>query len=479
MLRKRIFLILLCLFVVVAGVTAACVWSAQNKDYQINIQLNGERIVVVEYGTEYVDLGASAAAIDRKSGATEPTEVTVSGQVNTNLLGTYTVRYAASKNHSIGTAYRRVEVVDTQLPVITLETDPAHYTLPGHTYEEEGFTATDNYDGDITDRVKRTERDGVVTYTVEDSFGNSTSVTRTIVYSDPIPPELILQGEQMVILELGDEYVEPGFTASDNCDGELTDLVQVSGSVDTFKPGKYTLTYTVSDNFENTVDAKRTVFVKERNVEIVNNPAKGEKFIYLTFDDGPGAHTERLLDVLKKYNVQATFFVVNTKYISTISRAAKEGHAIAIHTATHKFKEIYANEDAFFDDLYKMQGIIEKYTGKITKLMRFPGGSSNTISSSNKGIMTRLAKLVTDLGFVYFDWNVDSMDAGGATTAKKVYQNVTKGVSGKTNSVVLMHDIKSYTVDAIEKIIVWGLENGYTFLALDESSPTCHHKINN
>ena len=126
-----------------------------------------------------------------------------------------------------------------------------------------------------------------------------------------------------------------------------------------------------------------------------------------------------------------------------------------------------------------MQDIIEQYTGIRTNLLRFPGGSSNKVSSSNKGLMTRLTKMVEELGFVYFDWNVDSMDAGGAKTAQQVFNNVTRGVQGKTNSVVLMHDIKGYTVDAIERIIVWGLQNGYTFLPLTENSPTCHHRINN
>ena len=112
-------------------------------------------------------------------------------------------------------------------------------------------------------------------------------------------------------------------------------------------------------------------------------------------------------------------------------------------------------------------------------LMRFPGGSSNTISSFNPGIMTRLTKAVEEKGFRYFDWNVDSNDAGGARTASKVYSNVVSGIGDKKAAVVLMHDIKSYTIDAIEKIIVWGLDNGYTFLPLTADSPTCHHGVNN
>ena len=74
---------------------------------------------------------------------------------------------------------------------------------------------------------------------------------------------------------------------------------------------------------------------------------------------------------------------------------------------------------------------------------------------------------------------MDSNDAGGTTTSTGVYNNVVSAVAKRKTSVVLMHDIKGYTVNAIEDIIVWGLENGYTFKALTADSPTCHHGINN
>jgi peptidoglycan/xylan/chitin deacetylase (PgdA/CDA1 family) len=172
--------------------------------------------------------------------------------------------------------------------------------------------------------------------------------------------------------------------------------------------------------------------------------------------------------------------VTNTGRISIIQRAAEEGHAIGIHSASHSYSEIYANEEAYFADLYKMQDIIKKHTGQTITLLRFPGGSSNTTSCYyNKGIMTRLTKLVEEKGFTYFDWNVGSNDTGGASTAKQVYNNVVSGIGNKQNSVVLMHDIKSHSVDAVEAIIVWGLENGYTFRPLSPDSYTAHHGVAN
>ena len=118
-------------------------------------------------------------------------------------------------------------------------------------------------------------------------------------------------------------------------------------------------------------------------------------------------------------------------------------------------------------------------TGIRTNIMRFPGGSSNLVSSFNEGIMSTLVEAVQNAGFQYFDWNVDSNDAGGAKKTKTVLNNVIAGVQKGRISVVLQHDIQPYSVDAVEDIILWGLENGYTFLPLEPNSPNCHHTVQN
>ena len=218
------------------------------------------------------------------------------------------------------------------------------------------------------------------------------------------------------------------------------------------------------------------------NVVPVPQPDKvdpGDKIIYLTFDDGPGPYTEQLLDVLDAYNVKATFFVVDTAYSDLIAEEFARGHSIGIHTATHNYDLIYSSEEAYFADLQHMQDLIVELTGQRTTLVRFPGGSSNTVSKFNPGIMTTLAADLTDMGYQYFDWNVSSGDAGETTSTQKVFENVINGVQWQNVSIVLQHDIKDFSVDAVEKIILWGLNNGYTFLPLDSTSPTSHHRIAN
>ncbi len=470
----RILLIAGAALVAVALVTAIVIWSV--NEFTLDLCVIGDEEITLEYGTDYLDAGATAAfhgtILVRNP---ETVEVTAEGAVDTATVGSYTITYTASRWGVTQVSTRTVHVVDTQGPQLTLTADPDAFTLPGQDYVEEGFAAWDDYDGDITHKVVRTVGDGEVLYSVEDSSGNSAQVLRQIVYNDPVAPELILLGDTKITVPAGGSFKEPGFTAMDNCDGDITNQVKVTGGIDPYLPGDYTISYSVTDNYGNTATARRTVTVSG----IYNNGGTNGKVIYLTFDDGPSNYTPYLLDVLKKYGVKATFFVVNTGAISIITRTANEGHAIAIHSKTHDYRKIYASEDAYFEDLYAMQEIIRNYTGITTCMVRFPGGSSNRVSSFNPGIMTRLSQALAEKGFYYFDWNVSSQDAGVATTTDEVFNNVIKGIGGRSASVVLQHDSQGFSVRAVEKIIVWGLVHGYTFLPMTPSSPGCHHVIKN
>ena len=363
---------------------------------QVDVKLQGDAVMTVEKGDAFEDPGATALADGRT------VDVKVTGEVDTQTPGTYTLCYRARYLLSRGEATRTVRVVDTR------------------------------------------------------------------------PPALTLVGEEQMSLTMGSAFEEPGYAATDNNGQDITARVQVSGEVDTMKAGTYTLTYTVRDDAGRVTTVRRTVTVEAaRQPEVVEPDGK---VIYLTFDDGPGSYTEELLAILEKYNAKATFFVVgtNSNLAQRLQAIADGGHAIGIHTMTHVFEDIYASEEAFLQDLYGMQALIETHTGITTTLMRFPGGSSNQ-RGVEKGMMKQLAGTVTDLGFQYFDWNVDSNDAGGAGSADEVYRNVIDGIGGKKTACVLMHDIKRYTVDAIEKIIQWGLANGYDFRVLTPSSPGFRH----
>ena len=478
--RKRLKILAVVLLLALLGTAALLVWDSHSS----YIEFDAENFsnVTLEYGAEYqypeVQAYYKTPILNAKG---TPVEVTREGEVDLTHLGTYELTYSADYRGVTKTETLKIEIVDTVAPVITLVSDPEHFTSPIAAYEEEGFTAVDNYDGDITKKVVSKEENGVVTYTVADSSGNETTVTRTIVYKDVVPPKITLSGESRIYVELGGSFKEPGYKATDDCDGDITKKVTVKGKVDTNKKGEYTLEYTVEDSYGNKAKAKRTVLVYEKQSKVPTvNP--GDKVVYLTFDDGPGAYTSKLLDILDKYGVKVTFFVTNqySSYQRMIAQEAKRGHTVAIHTYSHKYSEVYASVNAYFKDLQKMSDICEAQTGKKPTIIRFPGGTSNTISKNYcKGIMTQLKQEVEVRGYYYCDWNVDSNDAGGAKTASAVASNVISGIKDHKVSVVLQHDIYGYSVEAVEEIIIWGLANGYTFLPLEESSPMVHHRANN
>ena len=438
--------------------------------WQLRIDLAGGAETTVEFGQEQPDPGAKAVfGEERFLPVLFSPKVRTEGAADTRQLGDYTIRYHADFLWFSADARRLIHVVDRTSPVITLRQIPGAYTLPGAAYEEEGFSAVDEADGDLTSLVERRESDGVVYYRVADHSGNVAQAQRQIVYDDPVAPILTLAGGSELTLDYGTAYVEPGYTAMDNADGDLTAFVSVSGAVDPETPGVYELRYTVEDGWHNRTEAVRTVTVERKPAGTV----------YLTFDDGPSKHTETLLEILDKYDVKVTFFVVNYGYNDVIGKEFAAGHSVGVHSATHDYHTIYASEEAYFEDLQAMNDIIYKQTGQYADIIRFPGGSSNTISSFNPGIMTRLTQAVVERGYQYFDWNVSSEDAGGTTDPDEVYQNVIDGISRRQTSVVLMHDSKGYTVEAVERILIWCLDNGYELRPLTKDSPAAHHGVSN
>ncbi len=285
---------------------------------------------------------------------------------------------------------------------------------------------------------------------------------------DHEPPVVTLIDGSPIRIAVGSKWTDPGVDAYDIFSDIST---KTEGEVDLNTVGEYPIKYTVSDEAGNVSELTRSVSVIQPTGTI-----------YLTFDDGPSDHTGRLLDVLKKYNVKATFFVTGRGDDSYFKREYDEGHTVALHTNSHNYAYVYSNIDNYFYDLQIISDRVKAQTGEEPKLIRFPGGSSNLISTRYDGrtrIMSKLVNEVTARGYAYFDWNVDSNDAGGASTAEEVYSNVTSRLIIGGDSVVLQHDIKGFSVDAVESIIQYGLEHNYIFKRLEKDSFGAHHGVNN
>ena len=205
----------------------------------------------------------------------------------------------------------------------------------------------------------------------------------------------------------------------------------------------------------------------------------GEKLkVYLTFDDGPSTNTQQILDILKQYNVKATFFVIGkTDDLSKemYKKIVEEGHTLGMHSYSHKYSVIYDSMSAFEQDFNQIHDYLKEVTGVDRKYYRFPGGSSNQVSNSD---MREFIRYLNDRGITYYDWNVSSGDATSqAYTADELIQNVMGDVTKYKTSVVLMHDsaVKPATVEALPALIEQLQGIGAEILPIDENTATVHH----
>ena len=175
--------------------------------------------------------------------------------------------------------------------------------------------------------------------------------------------------------------------------------------------------------------------------------------------------------------------MINSKQIGYVKNIYEAGHTVGLHSATHNYAKIYSSTDAYFKDLEEISNKVESIIGIKPNVIRFPGGSSNTVSKKYcKGIMSRLTKLVAEKGYYYFDWNVESGDAN-QNTASYTYirNNVLSGAKNKNTACVLMHDssAKTTTVQALPEIIEGLSKMGYRFEALSDKANGYHHRVNN
>ena len=154
-----------------------------------------------------------------------------------------------------------------------------------------------------------------------------------------------------------------------------------------------------------------------------------------------------------------------------IGLAHRLGHSIGVHTYSHQWS-IYANKDTYFDDFSKMNQIIEAQTGQKSKIFRFPGGTNNKVSENyNKGIMSFLRREMPNAGYLGYDWTINSLDTE-LKSASRVASHVKKLLKPGQANIILMHDIKQHSVNAVEEIIRYGLSKGYVFATINENTPT-------
>ncbi len=210
---------------------------------------------------------------------------------------------------------------------------------------------------------------------------------------------------------------------------------------------------------------------EDMTVRIPASYIREEGTVYLTFDDGPSANTHSVLYYLEKYNIKATFFVVPQRTddcYALMKQIVDSGHAIGVHSASHEYEKIYGSVEAYLNDFYDAWQMIYEATGVKTEIFRFPGGSKNDY---NEATRDAIIEEMTRRGFRFYDWNVDSDDAGDATWTE-MYTSVPEAIAGNYRSVVLFHDSqqRTNTVYVLEDIIIKLVNNGYKFDKLNNNT---------
>ncbi len=206
---------------------------------------------------------------------------------------------------------------------------------------------------------------------------------------------------------------------------------------------------------------------------------ENQKIAYLTFDDGPSLNTMDILKILNRYHVKATFFVKGNEepyakecYEEIIS----QGHTIALHSYTHDYSIVYRSPESFLEDLNKLETMLQKEFGIKSRIVRLPGGSNNRLMHqvATKPIINGILHQLTEKGYIYVDWNIDSTDGfSPSISEQQIISSVRKGTKDQKHVNILLHDINSMknTVKALPDIIEYLKKEGYSFDAIDETTP--------
>ena len=302
------------------------------------ITLTGESTVIIEFGSTYTDAGATAT--DNYDGDLTDNIVFVS-TVDETTVGVYTLTYnVTDANGNVAVEVTRtVNVVDTTVPVITLTGESTVIIEFGSTYTDAGATATDNYDGDLTDNIvfvstvdETTVGVYTLTYNVTDANGNvAVEVTRTVNVVDTTVPVITLTGESTVIIEFGSTYTDAGATATDNYDGDLTDNIVFVSTVDETTVGVYTLTYNVTDaNGNVAVEVTRTVNVVDTTVPVIT--LTGESTVIIEFGS---TYTDAGATATDNYDGDLTDNIV---FVSTVDETT-----VGVYTLTYNVTDANGN----------------------------------------------------------------------------------------------------------------------------------------
>lgn len=302
-------------------------------------------------------------------------------------------------------------------------------------------------------------------------FGPEVSVSAEAT----LPAGIYLEDGNSIDWPCGLPFEDPGYVAFSEEGEYVSEYVEIEGEVLCWKAGSYTLSYRLSDFFGEEQLVCRTVNVVPL---ALSETVVRDKTIYLTFDDGPCQYTEKVLEILDSYDAKATFFVIcngDDPFFYMVSDIMERGHAVGIHCSDHEYSRLYSSEDYFFEDLMEAQQLLYNETGRYATLYRFPGGSDTAyhmLGRRTEGGFDVIKQQMHDMGIRFYDWNVKT-EGDGVTGESMMYGFMHQVLAAET-PISLQHDTRLYSVNMLERFLSWGVSNGYTFAAIDTSTPEIH-----
>lgn len=294
------------ILLLIAAIIGTAFFFMSNQKETIHFKLVGAELISVKQNGEYQEPGFRAEKCNKKTCEDISDKVTIKKEIDTTELGEYVIEYRLEIDNEEYIQKRTIKVTDDFPPEITLKGGEKVSTCSLDTFKDPGYTATDNNDGDLTEKVIVTNNKDTIIYTVTDSSDNTTSITRKVIEEDKEKPNINLKGSNKVYLNLNATYKDAGYTVTDNCDKGLTKQVKTTNNIDNTKEGTYTVTYSVEDSNGNKATVNRTVVVrkptsnKTSNTSTINTSNKSE-------------YLKELEAYIKKKNYNVSIGYVNLK----------------------------------------------------------------------------------------------------------------------------------------------------------------------
>lgn len=350
------------------------------------LQLNGSPNITMSYREKYEEAGV----IVKNANGNYMSKIKIENNIDTTKIGNYYIDYSLKLKGKNLHVRRNIKIIDNISPVIKLKGNQIIEMSINTEYKEPGYTAIDEYDGDITDKVEikgkiDTENYGeyVLTYKVKDNSDNTTEVNRIIKIIDEEKPKIECYTDYSAF-QIGTEN-PIGCKAIDNFDGDITEKIKITGEYNKNIPGTYKIKYEVKDDAGNKTE-------KEHNITIFNNQANPKA--YIITNNNKINETKELLN---EKNIKATFIQkqINEELINELK---EQGHKTELKLNNTTYKNIDDFKEYCQQNKIKFIEINEKMTqNEIEQIINQLNNDEKNILIFNEENTTEKTKIFIQL----------------------------------------------------------------------------------